>query len=175
MISAPYLIVVLLALQVVQCHKISLSRLEQRIEAVEEDVADLKSEVEMNVIKVLLGSGAEAEDGECYKLCAGDSGRGSTTWRDGGFPAKVYTRVDITNCGFTSPPIITTAVSGNGHHDKNTGQSAPFEISATSFQINLLGATESAFESFKEPTVITRHTAAQYGWHVLYVAVGYVC
>ena len=74
MISAPYLIVVLLALQVVQCHKISLSRLEQRIEAVEEDVADLKSEVEMNVIKVLLGSGAEAEDGDCYKLCAGDTG-----------------------------------------------------------------------------------------------------
>ena len=92
MISAPYLIVVLLALQVAQCHKISLSRLEQRIEAVEEDVADLKSEVEMNVIKVLLGS--EAQDGDCYKLCAGDSGRGSTTWRDGGFPAKVYTRVD---------------------------------------------------------------------------------
>ena len=49
----------------------------------------------------------------CARICAGTTGKGSTAWHGSGAPYYyVYTRVDMSECGFLGTPIITALVDG---------------------------------------------------------------
>lgn len=134
-------------------------------------LASLQEEQEESEMKVLVEG--EETDSACYKTCAGDTGRGSTVWEDPGKDGKILTRVDLSECGFTSPPIITTALSGDGHHDKTIGVGAPFELTQTGFLVNLLGETVTGFEDHRNP--IDTDKADRYNWHIFWIAVGNTC
>ena len=134
-------------------------------------LATLKEEQEEGEMKVLLEG--EETDSSCYKTCVGDTGRGDTIWEDPGKDGKILTRVDITRCEFTSPPIITTALSGDGHHDKTIGVGAPFQLTKSGFIVNLLGETVTGFEDQRNP--IDTDKADHYNWHIFWIAVGNTC
>jgi hypothetical protein len=91
----------------------------------------------------------------------------------GGRTGKVQTRIDISACGFTSPPIVTVALSGDGHHDKTIGVSSPFELTESGFIANVLGDTVTGFEDHGDP--IDLEKAGRYKWHVMWIAVGSIC
>ena len=50
----------------------------------------------------------------CARICAGTTGKGSTTWGESGAPYYyVWTRVDISQCGFIGTPVITALIDGS--------------------------------------------------------------
>ena len=49
----------------------------------------------------------------CARVCAGTTGKGSTTWNQSGAPYYfVNTYVDISECDFVGTPVITALVDG---------------------------------------------------------------
>jgi hypothetical protein len=145
---------------------------DELIAALESVIDALEKERTNNIVKVLMGS--KVTDGACYKVCVGDTGKGETKWEmPNGRKGKILTRIDISACGFTSPPIVTTALGGDGHHDKSIGVSYPFELTKSRFVINLLGETVTGFEQHANPIDLTK--ANSYRWHVMWIAVGSVC
>jgi hypothetical protein len=145
---------------------------DRRITALESRYQALKEDHTNNLLKVLLGPDAIETDGVCYKTCVGDTGRGKTQWT---MPerGKVSTIVDISVCGFTSPPIVTTSLAGDGNHDKVIGTGSPFHLSRNGFTINLLGDALTGYDRSGFPIFIARVNYDK--WHILWIAVGNTC
>ena len=69
-----------------------------------------------------------------------------------GFDHYSYRDVDLSGCGFTQPPIISSSLAGNGSHWAATGGSALYEITATDFGVYI-----------KYPSAITTSDATDWG------------
>ena len=129
--------------------------------SVEEDMADLKATPR----EVMIVSGEEeAGEARCARVCAGTTGRGTTTWSDVS-STGVTLSVDISDCGFVKVPTVTTSVEGSNYHWKATGQAAVYATTTTSFDMYLDGPSYSP----------TGGNGEKWGWNVEWVAVGYIC
>jgi len=130
---------------------------------VEEDMADLKATPR----EVMIVSGEEeAGEARCARVCAGTTGRGTTTWRDYS-STGVELSVDISDCGFVKVPTVTTTVEGNSNHWKATGQAAVYATTTISFEMHLDGAVPGYNPQ--------DGNGEKWGWNVEWVAVGYIC
>ena len=47
----------------------------------------------------------------------------------------IYRNVDISGCGFTSAPIVSSSLTGSANHWKATGGSYQDRITATGFRV----------------------------------------
>jgi len=112
--------------------------------------------------EVMIVSGEQSAGGErCIKVCAGSTGRSTTTWQyystDG-----IFEDVDISDCGFTKIPTVTTSIEGSSSHWTAKGTSSIYSVSTTSFRIYLNTNHNMDFAD-----------SAQ--WNVEWIAVGYTC
>ena len=100
-------------------------------------------------------------DPACVKICGGTTRRDSTNWTYL-HSYIVSTTVDISDCGFVTVPTLTASVEGDGYHYINTGNSAVYHLSSSSFMMYLKNAESSSY-------------AATYHWNVEWIAIGYTC
>jgi hypothetical protein len=70
----------------------------------------------------------------------------------------IYRDIDLSGCGFTSAPIITSSLAGNAVHWTSTGGSEPYSITATGFRIHVYLAG------------ITSSQAASWNWNINWIA-----
>ena len=65
----------------------------------------------------------------------------------------IYRDIDLSGCGFTSAPIITSSLAGSGHHWISLGGSEPYSITATGFRIHVYyaGITSSKAKARRPP------------------------
>lgn len=95
------------------------------------------------------------------------TGRQTTSWIDySSYTTGVYKDVDISKCGFTKIPTITTAIEGSGNHKEITGTSAVYGATTTTFRIYI--GTGNANNSRKD-------YAQDNKWNVDWIAVGFTC
>ena len=107
----------------------------------------------------------------CLITCVGSSGQGSTSW--GSYRSGVWVEVDMTECGFTSTPVITASVEGGHYHMYMT--QAVYRATSTRFTMHMRGwVTTSATSSFPDWGTPASN-AASYNWHVNWSATGYTC
>jgi len=112
--------------------------------------------------EVMIISGEQpAGDESCMKVCAGSTGRSTTDWTYYNSEG-IYEDVDISDCGFTTIPTVTTAIEGTGWHWLASGTSSIYSVTTNSFRIYLQHSSKSA-------------SAEQYKWNVEWIAVGYTC
>jgi len=137
----------------------SVQSLKQEIE----EVANLTSLLEMakKEREIMIVSGEQsAGDETCIKVCAGTTGRSTTDWSYYSSNA-IYEDVDISYCGFTTVPTVTTSIEGSSHHWLVTGSSSIYSVTTTSFRIYLNnGGIQLADDK---------------QWNVEWIAVGYTC
>ena len=100
-------------------------------------------------------------DPDCVKVCGGTTRRDGTNWIYHGSDG-LQTAVDISDCGFETIPILTTSIEGDGHHWRNTGDSAVYYLSTSGFTMYL-----------KNPEGNSH--ARTYHWNVEWIAIGYTC
>jgi hypothetical protein len=72
----------------------------------------------------------------------------------------IYRDIDVSGCGFTSAPIITSSLAGTGNHWKSTGGSEPYSITATGFRILV----------YNYDNGITPSLAASWNWNINWIA-----
>jgi len=101
-----------------------------------------------------------AGDETCIKVCAGSTGRSTTDWTYYS-SAGIYEDVDISDCGFTTIPTLTTAIEGTSHHWTASGTSSVYSVTTNSFRIYLSHSSAGSAE--------------KYNWNVEWIAVGYTC
>jgi hypothetical protein len=65
-------------------------------------------------------------------FCAGTSP--TSGWTQYG-SNTIYRDVDLSGCGFTQPPIISSSLAGITNHSTATGGSALYRITATGFRV----------------------------------------
>ena len=72
----------------------------------------------------------------------------------------IYRDIDLSGCGFTSAPIITSSLAGTSAAGqwKSTGGSEPYSITATGFRIYVYYAG------------ITPSKAASWNWNINWIA-----
>ena len=100
-------------------------------------------------------------DPGCVKVCGGTTRRGATNWAYSG-SRDVWVTVDISDCGFVATPTLTTSIEGGDGHWTTTGNSAVFNLSASSFTMWLRHPHTSSY-------------ARTYHWNVEWIAIGYTC
>ena len=66
--------------------------------------------------------------------------------------------MDLSGCGFTQPPIISSSLAGNGGHWMATGGSALYSITATGFRV------------YVNKGGITPSIATALGWNIDWIA-----
>jgi len=128
-----------------------------------EEVANLTLSLEVAIKEgeIMVVSGEQSTGVEtCMKVCAGTTGRSTTTWTyyssDG-----IYEDVDISDCGFTTIPTVTTSIEGSGSHWTVRGTSSIYHVTTKSFRIYLNSGNTNR--------------ADQKQWNVEWIAVGYTC
>ena len=113
----------------------------------------------------------------CILTCVGSTGAGNTKWQ--GEAGRLYTYVDMTECGFVDVPIVTTSLPGKGHHDYMVGMTSPFSVTETGFSLVILGKAQTSWEIVRHPagkdTMQTLEQATELEWNVSWNAVGYNC
>ena len=135
----------------------------ERKATVDQQIADLK----IATREVMIVSGEEElSAARCARVCAGTTGRDSTTWSDRGSTAVTLT-VDISKCGFVKVPTVTTSIEGTGYHWKATGLAAVYSTTTTSFTMYIDGSQPG-----HNPT---GGNARTWKWNVEWVAVGFTC
>ena len=140
--------------------------------SIEEEKADLKRSAEEYMAnlkasprEVMIVSGEEeAGEARCARVCAGTTGRGTTTWPDV-TSHGVKLSVDISKCGFVKVPTVTTSVEGKSAQWRATGLAAVYTTTTTSFLMWVEGLQHSPQDG----------NAESWGWNVEWVAVGYIC
>ena len=127
----------------------------------EEEIAAVKSAAR----EVMIVNGEEAgSEPSCARVCAGTTGRGTTTWND--VPSNgVNLSVDISQCGFVKVPTVTTSVEGRTNQWRATGLAAVYSTTTESFDMWVEGRISNP----------TGGNAESWGWNVEWVAVGFVC
>ncbi|XP_063682994.1 uncharacterized protein LOC134817663 [Bolinopsis microptera] len=110
---------------------------------------------------MILNGEESAGNARCAKVCAGTTGRSSTSHsRYGSQDISIY--VNISGCGFVKIPTITTSVEGRGGHDEATGTSSVYSATRTGFTMRFRRGHAS-------------HYATIYNWNVEWIAIGYTC
>ena len=113
----------------------------------------------------------------CLLTCVGATGSGNTDWK--GEDGRVWTHVDMSECGFVDVPIVTTSLNGIGQHDYMVGMTSPFYTTKDSFTIVLLGKAQTSWEMSVNPDNISAKQPVSYGtqfkWNISWSAVGYIC
>jgi hypothetical protein len=99
----------------------------------------------------------------CALICAGTTGIGTTAWENRG--DHIAVTVDMSECGFVSPPIVSTVVTGDGMTRALTGTGGVYALSSTKFK--LIPTRTFEYDLSK--------TAKDLKWRVDWQAVGYVC
>jgi len=146
--------------------------LDQEIEYINEDMAAIATSVTETNAKVdamggevMIVSGEQAAgDENCRKVCAGTTGRETTDWYDL-TSVQVYYDVDISDCGFTTIPTVTTALEGNANLLNVWGTSQLWDTTPTSFRIVLQHPGYNLQGGFAENR----------DWNIEWIAVGYTC
>ncbi|XP_063679874.1 uncharacterized protein LOC134815290 [Bolinopsis microptera] len=141
---------------------------------VEKDMADLKTTVEEDRADLkatprevmIVSEEEEAGEARCARVCAGTTGRGTTSWIEYS-STGIQLSVDISDCGFVKVPTVTTSVEGKGYHWKATGLAAVYHTTTTSFNMNVDGPV-----SGYDPQ---DGNAESWGWNVEWISVGYIC
>ena len=132
----------------------------EREKTVDQEIANLAATRE-----VLIVSGEEqSSEARCARVCAGTTGRGTTTWNDVSSNG-VKLSVDISKCGFAKVPTVTTSVEGRTSQWRATGLAAVYSTTTTSFTMWVEGLQQNP----------TGGNAELWGWNVEWVAVGFVC
>merc|ERR1711920_174334 len=144
------------------------------LSVIEDEVADLTKliaetsakvddmEVGSKKGEVMIISGEQpAGDETCMKVCAGSTGRSTTDWMYYSSNG-IYEDVDISDCGFTTIPTVTTAIEGTSNHWTASGTSSVYSVTTTSFRIYLQHSSKTGI-------------AEQLQWNVEWIAVGYTC
>ena len=99
------------------------------VAGLEEEIAVVKSAAR----EVMIVSGEEAgSEPACARVCAGTTGRGTTTWNDV-TSNGVKLSVDISQCGFVKVPTVTTSVEGKNAQWRATGLAAVYSTTTESF------------------------------------------
>ena len=117
---------------------------------------------------ILLNGESHDEPSGCPRVCSGTTGRGSTVWvyhSDISF----YVDVDITGCGFTSVPTVTTSLEGSSHHWLALGTSSVYGTTNTNFRVYIHPNKHEGDVVFGNANV------SPFKWNVEWVAVGQSC
>jgi len=143
----------------------------------EKDVGNVKTEIEKlkNSDVVINGKFEKLDDqvavvsveqgsnnGKCEKVCAGTTGRSGSIWHNYS-SSGIYMDVDISSCGYTRVPTITTAIEGTSSHWKATGTSS------------IYSATPSRFRIYIHTGGLRIGRAKTYKYNVEWIAVGHTC
>lgn len=135
----------------------SEGKLVEEIEALKEAMPEKRKK------NVLIVSGEEAlRDASCATVCAGTTVRGSTDWTDYSSNG-IYTKVDISKCGFVTVPTVTTSLEGATSHWATTGSSEIYSVTTSGFGIYLVAAGGRG------------GGANKMSWNMEWIAVGYTC
>jgi len=142
-----------------------LSVLDDKVDALTASLSVANAKIDDTRDEVMIVSGEQAPGREeCMKVCAGSTGRTTTDWTS--FSSDgVYYDVDISDCGFKTIPIVTTAVEGSSWHYKALGTSSIYNSSPSAFRINLVNM-------YSNPQ---GGKAEGWKWNVEWIAVGYTC
>lgn len=104
----------------------------------------------------------DLRDPDCVRVCGGTTGRMTTNWTNSDSQVVSIT-VDISDCGFVTVPTLTTSIEGAGNHHVNTGNSAVYHLSTSSFRMYL------------KNTEYSIRFARRGRWNVEWIAIGYTC
>ena len=77
----------------------------------------------------------------------------------------MYTIVDISGCGFSRIPSITTSLEGKGDHWKTVGITSIYNTSLSEFWVFVNTESKDQDANF----------ARQKHWNVDWIAVGFIC
>jgi len=146
-------------------------KLDLEIEYINEDMAAVATSVAETNVKVdamggevMIVSGEQAAgDEKCRRVCAGTTGR-TTDWYDWG-STRVYYTVDISDCGFTTIPTVTTSLEGKADLTKAWGTSSLWNATPTSFKLVIKHDSYNLQGGFAEDR----------DWNIEWIAVGYTC
>ena len=129
-------------------------------------VEDLKNTGKSDII--LLNGEDHNSPSECARVCSGTTGRGVTKWIGETFihGTGFYVDVDMTGCGFTTVPTVTTAIEGTGHHWLALGTSSVYNTTNNTFRMYLYPNREGDEVA---------GNANDHKWNVEWVAVGQSC
>jgi hypothetical protein len=100
------------------------------------------------------------------KIGFGSTPIGNTNWIDYFFEGQqigIYVDVDTSSAGFTSTPVYTTSLVGDGNQWSTTGASSIYEATPTSFRVYLREWDGST---------ITPQYANKYNWHIQWIGIG---
>ena len=105
----------------------------------------------------------------CWRTCSGIAHKwmvGDHTGGDGKGMVKV--EVDLTACGFTAPPHVTTSLTGTGRNVQTMGAASGIrKLSATGFHLNV--------HKDKTNYAITPEKAEENNWELYWSAEGEGC
>jgi len=145
----------------------SESHLVQKLAAQDKQLSELSAEVtamkklQQRQLKIVNGE-VPNSNAECACVCSGTTRRTSTHWIYYS-PAGIYADVDITGCGFTKIPAITTSLEGSSSHWTTRGTSSVYSTTTSSFRIYI------------EAAHATTSNAKKWSWNIDWIAVGFIC
>ena len=109
--------------------------------------------------------------GASFRVCSGRTQPGKTAWVDYD-PARpnfgIYVDVDISDCGFTTPPVVVTSLHGDSNNWEVTGTSSVYKLSPKGFSVYLkLPTWDRGKEVGLSPAMANSNN-----WHVHWIASG---
>ena len=143
--------------------------LKEKVENVEARVEGLQSELrETRVADIILLNGEEHEGpSECPRVCSGTTGRGVTQWVEDS--TQFHVDVDISDCGFTTVPIVTTAIEGEGYHSVALGTSSVYSTTNKTFRMYIHPNKHDGDVN------IGNINTSRFKWNVEWIAIGQSC
>jgi len=118
-------------------------------------------------------AGAQLGPDHCASVCSGTTGRTRTDWVSYS-KHVIYTEVNITRCGFTNIPAITTSLEAHRYSQEHD---QVYNVLGTT---SVYGATKSSFRVFlldaKYGFAIVDIAASKWSkWNIDWIAVGFTC
>lgn len=114
---------------------------------------------------LILNGEQPSSPNNCARVCSGTTGRTTTIWIDFHGETGIYTDIDMSGCGFTKIPTVTTSIEGSGYHWQVTGTSAVYDTTPAKFRIYIGANRPNTRKQF----------ATSKKWNVDWIAVGFTC
>jgi hypothetical protein len=102
-----------------------------------------------------------------FKICFGQS----NAWRECSpgdgcyYNTGVFIDINMSGCGFTSPPYVFTAIKGTSSHWMTTGATSIYLLTSTSFRVYVHGYLYSG-------SGLNTTVATNYGYTLMWMAIG---
>ena len=128
------------------------------------------------VLCVLLAAALAAEGpSNCYRTCSGVAKEWLVGDHTGGDDkGMVKVAVDLTSCGFTSAPHLSTELVGTSHNVQTKGAASGVrELTAEGFSLNIFKDLNTARDG--DAFQITTEIATASNWEIYWTASGYGC